>query len=262
MKPVVDPLSAAEKYPHGTRARYTLGKCRCFECKVANSDYAMELAEERRLPYTMHYARAAKHYVVRCRATGVIIFRDRMNKREAPDADRALVDTAKVRRHIESLRKQGMGTREIAHRSGISRSVLVRIISGEIRRTRTETAQAILGVTSTAAGGARVSAEHTWHMLDVLIRAGYRKGAIARMLGAKTRALQISREVVVRSTEITVEKLYAALWLKDERVRAIAPQPPSSVELPTHQPADIARRKLRAMSLDAFAAGLERLLAS
>lgn len=268
------PEKARERYPHGTRARYTIGKCRCFECKVANSDYAMTLAEERRAPYTMHFARAAKLYVVRCRATGVVVFRnpmkalaermrDRLNKREAPVCDRDLVSTKAVLRHIESLRANGIGTRIISNRAGVNRGVLVRIISGEIKRTRKETVQKILGVALTPADGSRVDARHTWDLLGVLFAAGYRKGAIAKMLGRKTRALQIRQDVVLHSTEAAVEKLYAALWLKDAKVRAISPSTPKGVVLSAPvDAAAAARRKLRAMDVDAFAEGLSRLLAS
>lgn len=233
----------------------------------------MALADERRAPYTMHYARAAKHYVVRCRATGAIVFRnpmkalaeryrDRMNRREAPVCDREFVSTKAVRRHIESLRAKGIGTRVIAKRAGINRSVLARIIDGEIERTRKETVQKILGVALTPADGARVDARSTWELLEVIFAAGYRKGAIARMLGRKTRALQIREDVILRSTQMEVEKLYAALWLKDAKVRAIAPQAPKGVVLPPVDAAAAARKKLRAMDVDAFAEGLSRLLAS
>jgi hypothetical protein len=45
------PEVAAAKYPHGTRARYFLGKCKCFKCKLANSEYATALSDAMRGPW-------------------------------------------------------------------------------------------------------------------------------------------------------------------------------------------------------------------
>lgn len=36
-----------EPAPHGTRARYVRGKCRCEECRVANREYARERYAQR-----------------------------------------------------------------------------------------------------------------------------------------------------------------------------------------------------------------------
>lgn len=35
----VTPSIAAERYAHGTRARYGMGKCRCLPCRAAASEY-------------------------------------------------------------------------------------------------------------------------------------------------------------------------------------------------------------------------------
>lgn len=267
------PSVAAQKYPHGTRARYALGKCRCFECKVANADYAMERAEELRAPYTMHYSPSGKVYIVRCRATGTVVFRnpmksvaaryrDRLNKREAPESERTLVDAKAARRHIETLRARGIGTRTIATRAGLNHGVVKRIATGEIQKTRRETEQKILGVAPVRASGSLVDAATTWAMLEKLFAAGYTKSAISKMLGHKTRGLGIRSDTVLRATEIAVEKLFWALWLKDAKVRAVSPQAPKGLVLPAVDPAAAARRKLAAMDVNAFAEGLSRLLAS
>jgi hypothetical protein len=48
------PDQASAKYPHGTKARYALAKCRCFKCKVAVSDYEHERNEAMRPPWRVH----------------------------------------------------------------------------------------------------------------------------------------------------------------------------------------------------------------
>jgi hypothetical protein len=49
------PEAAAAKYEHGTRARYFLGKCKCFKCKLANSEYEAARAEAKRPPWHVQH---------------------------------------------------------------------------------------------------------------------------------------------------------------------------------------------------------------
>jgi hypothetical protein len=51
--PLIDVDDAAERYPHGTHARYALAKCRCFACRVAHSKYVAEQYEKARKPYRL-----------------------------------------------------------------------------------------------------------------------------------------------------------------------------------------------------------------
>jgi hypothetical protein len=45
------PEEAAERYAHGTPARYHLGKCRCFPCRLQTANYQTTLLQARRGPW-------------------------------------------------------------------------------------------------------------------------------------------------------------------------------------------------------------------
>jgi|GEM_PF-1453678 len=64
------PEEAAARYPHGTRARYYLGKCKCFPCRLANSDYETARAAARRGPWQKRRLHARLHGPLAVDATG------------------------------------------------------------------------------------------------------------------------------------------------------------------------------------------------
>lgn len=100
---------------HGTRAKYVVEKCRCQECRRANSDY--QTAREKRKAYE---------------AWGDI----------AP----ALVPADEARDHLRFLQSAGIGLRRVALLTGLSRSELSRIRKGERQRVLYSTADLILGI--------------------------------------------------------------------------------------------------------------------
>ena len=181
-------VAPESRRPHGSYAKYVLEKCRCEECTGANRAY------ERR----------------RARA------RSRPDEVWLP-----YVPAAPARRHLEKLRKAGVGLRTIAALSGVSHGALSKIVYGDrkrgrepSRRIRPETLAAILAVDVEVARGAqRVPAGPTWARLDELVAAGYTKAYLARALGsqAKTPALQLGRERVLASTARAVEMLHRRL---------------------------------------------------
>jgi hypothetical protein len=52
------PDEAAEKYSHGTVARYMLGKCRCFPCRLATSDAQAVREQAKRPPWYVAHVTA------------------------------------------------------------------------------------------------------------------------------------------------------------------------------------------------------------
>lgn len=102
-------------HQHGTHACYVLDRCRCHPCRRANSAY------ERRRTKNNAYGRSN------------------------------LVPAEPVRRHVRTLRAQGLGTKWIAALAGVSHGSLSKLVYGErglapSRRVRRETARKLLSV--------------------------------------------------------------------------------------------------------------------
>lgn len=167
---------------HGDRLRYMAG-CRCAECRRANSAYEC----------------------ARARA------------RKAGDWN-GIVPAAKARAHIARLAAQGVGRRAVGDACDISDTALADIIAGRKTRIRARTERAILGVTAAAAADrALIPAGPTWALLDELIADGYNKAELARALGYRTPALQISRRQVTVRTAADVARLHGRLRMVDAR---------------------------------------------
>lgn len=170
------------RYPHGTRAKYTLEGCRCFPCRVASSNY--EYARIHNLPAT---------------------------------ATRS--DMQAALRHVRTLQAAGLGVRQIAKAAGIRRQTLREFLRPEIRprshhrpahrRIRRSTVEKLLGVTvRDRADHACVPAARTWEHIDDLRRAGFSKAKIARLLGYRSPALQFRRHRVLVVTARKVRALH------------------------------------------------------
>jgi hypothetical protein len=246
------------RYKHGTRARYIIARCRCFPCKVANADYETQRQAERRVgSWRVHYCPKVRHWVVRHRQTGEIDTRSKerpvafaraaeMNGGDSRTAPRTPVATEEALRHIKRLRGSGVGYKTIADRAHVSRSVVLRMIQGRIRRTRRSTAERILAVTvAAAAPGSHIDAAPTWRLIRKLLARGHRKGALALLLGAKTRALQIGRKRCSAATAQKVRTLF-------ERLTEPVPKRESDVRIRL-------RARLKSMDLGDFAIGLDEL---
>jgi hypothetical protein len=170
--------SGAQK-PHGTRSRYVAGKCRCELCRRANTDY-------RKL-------------------------RDRQLGRGKTNS---LTPAEPVRIHILMLSRQGVGYKTVADASGVSQSVIARIVWGPRRQVRRSTAASILAVdTSCMPDSALVPAGATWLLLDRLIDNGYTKTQLAAWLGLQTPCLQLCRD---RVTALNASKVARMVQLIDE----------------------------------------------
>ena len=182
-KPV--PIADRKRREHGTNARYRWGEvgddyrngCRCFEC---------------------------------CSA-GVLYEKLRANrKRRGMDA---YVDNTEAREHLLWLEQHGVGLRTVCEVSGVSRSALSLIRKGVRPVSRPETITAILAVhTGNAAPGAVIDGAPTMALIDELLALGHTKGAVAQMLGASTKALQVcKRGTIRRETADKVAELHEQL---------------------------------------------------
>lgn len=130
---------AGRTYPHGTRARYNAQKCRCTECRRANSEYEKSRYRDPRVP-----ADAARAHLLALSAAGVgrdavadacditpnavtrITSRTNDKIRRSLEvkiltvdasarADHSLVDGAETRRLIREIIAEGYRRRHIGH---------------------------------------------------------------------------------------------------------------------------------------------------
>lgn len=168
---------AASKREHGTRARYVGGRCRCLQCRAANSRYSTE----------RDHARRIGDY-------------------------RELVDAKPARLHLSKLSRIGIGYKTVAEGAKVSINVIAKIRSGERKQIRRDTETRILAVTKQNAPlGDRslVDSEPTWKLLDKLLTRGYSKTQLAAWLGMKAPSLQIKRggKITLR-TAFNVSQLF------------------------------------------------------
>jgi hypothetical protein len=171
--------AAAAQRPHGTRARYMGGDCRCLLCRAANSRYEC----------------------------------DRRRRRAEGDWS-GIVPASRARTHMRQLSRIGVGRNSVAAAADVSRTILAHIRSGRRRKIRASTERKILAVDAQArADGALVPAGPTWRLLDNLIESGYTKTQIAAWLGSRTKfpALHFPRTWIEARTASNVERLVRLL---------------------------------------------------
>ncbi len=165
-------LPPAERYQHGTRARYVTG-CRCSPCRAANSEYARYRAKVR-------------------------------------DEDwNGLVDAAPARRHLRKLSAAGVGYKSVGDACDVARSTLAEVLTGKKTQLRARTAKAILAVSAKAvADHALVDAAPLWRRIAELQCEGFTKAELARRLGFKREAIQFGKRRVLARTVQRVERFY------------------------------------------------------
>lgn len=163
---------------HGTRTHYVKG-CRCDDCRTANREYAR---------------RRDRH--LRRVAYGI----------EQPTA--RYVDAAEARKHLQWLRSWGIGLKTVAQHTGVSRTSLQQIASGETRKVLVDTERKVLNVLrDTRHPQLLVDASLTWKRIAWLQQRGWSKARIARELGYSSRALQFGTDHVKHCVEQRVEQL-------------------------------------------------------
>ncbi len=173
---------------HGTRARYCSGPtgsdsangCRCEPCRDANRVYSRFDAKRRRLA--------------------------RQQGRWA--SPNVAIDKAKA--HIETLRRSGVGTRQIARLAGISRTQVGDIAAGRTHYIRRVTEAAILAVDAQLAPGALIDAGPTWELVERLVAFGITRKRIGQAITGRgeTLSLQLHRDRVTVGAARCVEALH------------------------------------------------------
>lgn len=229
--PLMDPTRAAEKYEHGTRARYHLGKCRCFPCKVANSEYEHERLRKRRNPWRTR--KVGGKWVVKNIETGEIAPEDIADELllEQPEDDNELVSTREVVKHIQRLRAGGLGLKAIAKQCGVRYSTLQRMMPGAtyrpITRTRRGTAEKILALgRSGLTDGLRVDASFASELIRRLRVAKYKRYWVAEQIGVLSSNLRIwvrPQQWLRLCTVRAIHELYVRLMQTDSRLEPIDP---------------------------------------
>lgn len=183
---------------HGTRTGYVCHRCRCVDCRAANRLYAKERD--------------------RLRGYGGEVWETR---RLGPRKTSA----AATRSHLRALLACGAGMRGIALAAGVNRKTVQGIFGGsrKHRRVTKRVENAILGVTrSMAVRPARcVDGAGTWRLIEELQLAGWPKARIARALGARSPALQIRRDRILKRTADRVQALHEQAFRNDARLRAV-----------------------------------------
>lgn len=169
----------ATERPHGDRLRYLAG-CRCSECRAANTAY--------------------------------------FHQREQAKADgnwNGFVPADKARQHMVELSAKGIGRRAVALASDVCETVISDIRRGKKTQIRAQTERKILAVTPDAASdGALVDAAPSWKLINALLAVGFSKARLARELGAKTPALQVSKK------QVTVRKAYDIRRMHDRLIQS------------------------------------------
>jgi hypothetical protein len=173
LRPVSE-LGAAR--PHGNRLRYLAG-CKCFLCRRSNSDYE----------------------------------RIRQAARLAGDWN-GIVDAGPARAHLLKLSAAGVGQWSVVAATDIARSMIHEIKNGDRLRIRARTLRKILAVTSAQRSDqSKVSAARAWRLIRQLLKEGFTKSALAKLLGYRTRALQLQRHRITARNEQRVIALHRKL---------------------------------------------------
>lgn len=223
--------------PHGTRAKYAFEKCRCADCRAANSRYEKERRNRNQGAFQVRHARMTGVFVVTRRGKPGVLYRgtSRADAYRVRNEMNAAIATEspiwasggtvhQVRAYIRKLQKRGIGLKRISVASGVTYTRILELMNGRSytkdrprhRRLKSTTAEKIMGVmvTTRPAGGARIDAGPTWKLVHALLGAGYTRGQIARELGATRRALQLGKATVLGSTAARVEALHARVFFR------------------------------------------------
>lgn len=193
-------LVAADRFPHGSRARYVKG-CRCEPCTIANRLYAKS-----------RYRAQARARAIDASGSST------KSMIESVRGD--LVPADRAKRHLRELSKQGVGYKAAADAAGVGRTLVSNIVQGYQRHVRRYVESAILGVTrESLAPGALVKSGKVQRAVRELQALGMTRAAVALELGYVRGAVQFDRtERVRRSTEVAVLALLDKVRFQRSRV--------------------------------------------
>lgn len=169
-------LPPAERYPHGTRARYVC-KCRCAPCRESNRLY---YHERKRAEWN------------------------------------GLVPAGEVREYLRFLSGKGVGYKTVADAADVSKTCLAAVLRGEKQFMRAQSVKRILAVDQGAiADHALVSSKGTWIKIRALLNEGFTKKELARRIGKKSPALQLGRRKITAINASRVERLWNILLMAE-----------------------------------------------
>lgn len=137
-------------------------------------------AEDREAEKLIHGIRTSYHRGCRClpcRAANASYERDRTRR------EPTLVDASDARAHLQMLGQHKVGYKQAGQLSGLSWVMLARIRSGQQRRIRQATAEAILAIQPVKARGRWVNSYRTRHLLMCLLGEGFTPADLAARLG-------------------------------------------------------------------------------
>lgn len=144
-----------------------------------------------------------------------LIERAQLNRQTKPQRKRIhLISTDQAHAHIARLRDAGVGLRELARVSNVSRSTLERIADHTLERVHPSTAGRIMAATAASiTPTTRVDAGPTIALLHDLIARGHSQASLARLLGCKGKhaSLQFGNITVSASNACKIRALHETL---------------------------------------------------
>lgn len=141
-----------------------------------------------------------------------------MRKKSPP----AYVSVAEVRAHVLRLRRQGIGVRAIYAACDFHWRTLQKILTGQQKWIRPETAARILAVDEGArADSSTVPARPTYRAIARLLRLGLTRGEIARRIGLQRDKLDFRKVRVELRTEHRILRLLREVEAEVERDRTM-----------------------------------------
>lgn len=208
-------MSPAERFKHGTRARYVAG-CRCRPCTYVNTESVKKRDADARAAALALGPRTESHCIgvggdpcprntkLRKDSSGNFCAKCRLKL----DWN-GLVPANDARRHMRLMSKHGIGRRAFQWATDVADSVLHEIKVGRRKQIRASTEKLILAVDYTAAAdGAYVDAAPTWERVARLVKFhGYTKVRIAREIGQKGHALQLGKKRVTVRNAAKIKRL-------------------------------------------------------
>lgn len=211
-------LPSAERFAHGTRARYVCG-CRCADCTASNARRYRERHERAQAaaadvvpsgpPGDGVIVRGGReHRVKTCPGAGgapCVAGGAWLRKRTpvcAACLERATVwdgtvSSERARAHLMALRRAGVGYKAVSAACDVGHTTLCAILDRTAPSIRASTERRILQVDAGARADRAVlppaSARRVKRQIAELQTMGFRRRQIARLLGSRSPALQIAR---------------------------------------------------------------------
>ena len=137
-----------------------------------------------------------------CRAANATYKARRSRLRQPP------VSAEPARQHLEHLTQHGIGLRQAAKLSGVSRYLLRRILRGQQQHLRPDTAQAIQQTQPIPATGQHIDAQNTRKQLRTLVCEGFTHHELSRTLRLHLRWFSVDHEAVTVRTAARIRSLF------------------------------------------------------